>query len=66
MFPNDASVLINTQATIAELLKQVDHYSHLHGVAQMQLGAPTISLPDTESTAPSTFPPWCGTSPTRV
>ena len=27
-------------------MKQVDHYSHLHGVAQMQLGAPTISLPD--------------------
>jgi peroxiredoxin len=43
---SDASVLINTQATIAELVKQVDHYSHLHGVAQMQLGAPTISLPD--------------------
>jgi hypothetical protein len=40
------SSLINTQATITELLKQVDHYSHLHGVAQMQLGAPTISLPD--------------------
>ena len=45
-FLGNASVLINTQATIAELVKQVDHYSHLHGVAQMQLGAPTISLPD--------------------
>jgi hypothetical protein len=38
--------LVNTEATIAELVKQVDHYSHLHGVAQMQLGAPTISLPE--------------------
>ena len=46
VFASGASVLINTQATITELVKQVDHYSHLHGVAQMQLGAPTISLPD--------------------
>lgn len=45
-FPANAATLINTQATIAELLKQVDHYSHLNGVAQMQLGAPTISLPE--------------------
>jgi len=45
-FPANVSSLVNTEATIAELLKQVDHYSHLHGVAQMQLGAPTISLPD--------------------
>jgi len=45
-FPDSPSSLINADATIAELLKQVDHYSHLHGVAQMQLGAPTINLPD--------------------
>ena len=37
-FTSGASTLINTQATISELLKQVDHYSHLHGVAQMQIG----------------------------